>query len=127
MKTMKWFGVFLLASLAIGSLNPLYAVDEQRQAYDKMVEEATREADEYVEEKKKEQAQAAEKKREIEENSLDNRVEAERERLEAEMEKVRARGLGPDFTMGMKRNRIKELETKHNQLISDPEAYFSEQ
>ena len=52
MATMKWFGVLLLTTLVVGTLNPLYAVDEQRQAYDKMVEEATREADEYVEEKK---------------------------------------------------------------------------
>lgn len=126
MATMKWFGVFLLASFVAGTLNPLFAVDEQRQAYDKMVEEATREADEYVEEKKKEQADTTEKRKNQSSSVADLRVEKERKQLEAEMEKVRKRGLGPDFTEGMRSAKLQELQTQLNRLHSDPQAYFGE-
>jgi len=124
MATMKWFGVFLLTTLVVGTLNPLYAVDEQRQAYDKMVEEATREADQYVDEKRKEQAETAEKRKSS--SVTDPRVEKERQRLEAEMEKVRERGLGPDFTEGMRSAKLQELQTQLDRLNRDPQAYFEE-
>jgi len=126
MATMKWFGVLLLTTFAIGTLNPLYAVDEQRQAYDKMVEEATREADQYVEEKKKEQAETAGKKNNQSSAVSDPRVENERQRLEAEMKKVSERGLGPDFTEGMRSAKLQELQTQLDRLNSDPQAYFGE-
>ena len=48
MKQLKWIGIMLLCILTAG---PALATDEARQAYDKMVEEATQEADEYVQEK----------------------------------------------------------------------------
>lgn len=126
MATTNWFGVFLLTTLVIGTLNPLYAVDEQRQAYEKMVEKATREADQYVEEKKKEQADAAEKRKSQSSTAADPRVEKERQQLEAEMKKVRERGLGPDFTEGMRSAKLQELQTQLDRLNSDPQAYFGE-
>jgi tetratricopeptide (TPR) repeat protein len=51
MKILKWIAIALLGLLAAGSFNPLLAVSEQREAYNKMVEEATQEADEYLQEK----------------------------------------------------------------------------
>ena len=49
-----WIGIVLLAGgLSIG-LPSVYATDEQRQAYDQMVEESVKEADEYVREKQQE-------------------------------------------------------------------------
>lgn len=126
MATMKWFGVLLLTTLVVGTLNPLYAVDEQRQAYDKMVEEASREADEYVGKKKKEQAETAEKRKNQSSNVAEPRVENERQRLEAEMGKLRKRGLGPDFTEGMRSAKLKELQTQLDRLNRDPQAYFGE-
>ncbi|BBO78462.1 hypothetical protein DSCW_58790 [Desulfosarcina widdelii] len=126
MATMKWFGVFLLASLVAGTPTPLFAVDEQRQAYDKMVEEATREADEYTEEKKIEQAEAAEKRKSHSSNAADPRVEKERQRIEVEMQKLSERGLGPDFTEGMRSAKLQELQTQLDRLNRDPQAYFGE-
>jgi hypothetical protein len=126
---MRWingFVILLLVLLTNGVFDPLYAVDEQRQAYDQMVEEATREADEYLEQKQKEQEQAAQEAEEQKEAAGDERTEAERERLEAEMEKVRERGLGPGFTEGMRENQLQELETKLDQLNDDPQSYFGE-
>ena len=59
----------LLGILLIGPVRAI-AADEQRQAYDKMVEEATREADEYVDQKQKQAAeQHARKQREAEEQA----------------------------------------------------------
>lgn len=126
MTLMKSFGIVLLVILVNGHFNPLPAVDEQRKAYDKMVEEATREADDYVEEKQKKQLQAAEEQKNQSDPALDARVQAERERIEAEMNTIRERGLGPNFTEGMRENQLQELESKLNQLTSDPQAYFEE-
>lgn len=126
MKPMKMGGIILVMSLVSGILDPLWAVDEQQQAYDQMVEEATREADEYVEEKLKEQQDAAEVIEQQKDAVVDERIQAERERLEAEMDKVRDRGLGPNFTGGVRDNLLQKLENKLNQLESDPLSYFGE-
>ncbi|BBO78554.1 hypothetical protein DSCW_59710 [Desulfosarcina widdelii] len=126
MKTTACLGFFLLAILSGGIVNPLLAADEQRQAYDKMVEEATREADEYVQQKQKEQREAAKQAEEKASSADDKRVQAERKRLKTEMNNVRARGLGPNFTEGMRENQLKELESKLDQLNSDPKAYFNQ-
>lgn len=126
MKQVKCLGMLLLIFLANGPLNPLYAVDEQRQAYDKMVEEATHEADEYVERKQTEHKQAAKKRKGEMDTTFDERVRTERERLEAEIDKVGKRGLDPNFTEGMRQNRLQELGDKLDQLDGDPQAYFGE-
>jgi len=126
MKRIKWLGILLLVLLTNGIFNPLYAVDEQRQAYDQMVEEATREADEYLEQKQKEQQEAAEEEEDQARSADDERIETERERIETEMEMVREKGLGPNYTEGMRENQLQELESRLNQLDSDPDAYFGE-
>jgi hypothetical protein len=125
---MNYFLIFPLVRLTGVLVNPLFAADEQRQAYDKMVEEATREADAYVEQKQKEQREAAEARKDMPTDaSLDERVKVERERIEAEIDKAWKRGLGPDFTEGMRQNRLEELSDKLDRLNSDPEAYFAGQ
>jgi len=126
MKPMKCCAIVLLILLINGAPDTLFAADEQRQAYDKMVEEATREADAYVEQKQQEQKAAAEKRESQMDADLETRVKAERKRIEAEMEKVQKRGLGPNFTEGMRANQLQELQNKLNQLTSDPQAYFGE-
>ena len=40
---------------------------------------------------------------------------------------VQNRGLGPDFTQGMKDNLLRELQERLDRLNSDPEAYFANQ
>ena len=126
MKSMTVCGFFMVMFLVIGLLNPLWAVDEQRQAYDQMVEEATREADEYVQQKQQEQQAAAEQMEKAANATVDERVQVERDRLEAEMDKIRERSLGPNYTEGMRENQLQELETRLDQLDSDPQAYFGE-
>ena len=126
MNLVKWCCLVMLVLLATGRINWAHAADEQRQAYDKMVEEATREADAYVEQKQQEQKQASESAKAETDAALDERVQAERQRLQSEMETVQKRGLGPNFTEGMRANQIQELQNKLNQLTSDPQAYFGE-
>lgn len=122
----RWVTLALLGLLATGGFNPLLAADEARQAYDRMVEESVREADEYLEQKQKEQDAAAAAAANQQGSALDAQVQAERERIEAEMDTVRNRGLGPNFTQGMKDNLLAQLQEKLNRLLSDPEAYFGE-
>ena len=118
MKTMLCCAFFLLVILSGATLNPLFAADEQREAYDRMVEEATREADEFVEQKQKEQHEAAQQGKKRANPEADEPVQAERKQIEAEMERVRERGLGPNYTEGMRDNQLQELEKKLDQLDS---------
>ena len=127
MKQMKLIVIAMGFMLAAGSFDRVPAVDEQRQAYDKMVEEATREADEYVQEKQKAHQEAAEESNSQQASALDERVNAERERIEGEMDAVQGRGLSSTFTQGMKDNLLQELQDQLNSLMSDPVAYFGGQ
>lgn len=124
MKPVIWISFSLLCLMAAGSLNPLLAVDEQRQAYDKMVKEATQEADEYVQEKQKEIQEAVDEGQSKQDAALDARIQAEQVRIEAEMDAIRNRGLGSGFSQGMKDDLLRQQQEKLDQLMSDPEAYF---
>jgi chromosome segregation ATPase len=127
MKAIKWVVVTLALLLAAGGLQSLAAEeDAARKAYDRMVEEAAREADAYLDEKAKERSQKPEDTQAKQDPALTERIQAERERIETEMDAVRQRGLGPNFTLGMKENQLEELQDKLNQLLGDPQAYFGE-
>lgn len=121
---MKWIAITLLFLSAVAVPRPLPAVDEQRQAYDRMVEKATNEADEYLQEKKKEQQASQTEAQSQHEVAIEERVEAERGRIEAEMDAVRERGFSATFTQGMRDNLLRQLQDRLDQLMSDPESYF---
>jgi len=127
MQSLKWIGIFLLCQLAVGSAIPALSASEARQAYDKMVEEATREADEYVQEKQNQQKASAAKSQKQQDDALEKRVEAESERIKTEMDSVSNRSMGSGYTQGMKDNQLKQLQDKLDRLTSDPEAYFGNQ
>jgi hypothetical protein len=119
--------ILLVCLLAAAHLPSAMAADESRQAYDKMVEEATREADEYVEEKQKKMDEAKRQSRVKKDAALQERIQAEQERIMKQKQAVQNRGLGPDFTQGMKDNLLQELQQRLDRLNSDPEAYFANQ
>jgi capsule polysaccharide export protein KpsE/RkpR len=127
MKLMKWIAITMMGLLAVGAVTPLPAVDEARQAYNKMVEESVKEADEYLQEtenrKKAADAQAQSKQDSV----LLEKIQAESKRIQAQMDAVSNRGLGPNFTQGMKDNLLGQLQDKLDRLTSDPEAYFGGQ
>ncbi len=119
--------ILLACLLAAIHLPSAIAADEARQAYDKMVEEATQEADEYLEEKQKQMDDAKRQSRVKKDAELQARIQAEQERILKQQHAVQNRGLGPDFTQGMKDNLLQELQQRLNRLNSDPEAYFADQ
>lgn len=127
MKSIQWIAISLLGLLAAGAFTPLPAVDEARQAYDKMVEESVKEADEYLQEKENKKKGAEAEAQSPQEAAMDERVQAEQERIGAEMDAIRNRGLGSGFTQGMKDNLLEQQQDKLDQLTSDPEAYFEGQ
>ncbi len=127
MNLMKWIAVTLLGLLAVGAVSPLPAVDEARQAYNKMVEESVKEADEYLQEKENKQQAADAQAQSERDSALSERIQAEAQRIQAEMDAVSGRGLGPTFSQGMKDNLLEQLQNKLDRLTSDPEGYFAGQ
>ena len=127
MKLMKWIAITLLGLLAVGAFTPLPAVDEARQAYDKMVEESVKEANEYEQEKENKNKAAGAEAQSEQDSALSEKIEAERTRIEAQMDEIRNRGMGGGFTEGMRDNLLKPLQDKLDLLTSDPEAYFAGQ
>jgi hypothetical protein len=127
MKPIKWIAITLLGLLAVGALTPLPAVDEARQAYNKMVEESVKEADEYLQGKEGQKKAADAQAQSEQDSALSERIQVEAQRIQAEMDAVSNRGLGPTFSQGMKDNLLKQLQDKRDRLSSDPEGYFSGQ
>ena len=82
---MKIFMFFrLLIVMLISSPMPVESTDEQRQAFDKMVEESVREADEYVRQKQSEAADEYSRQQDTQQRA----EEAARMKKEAEVKKV---------------------------------------
>ncbi len=127
MKLMKWIAISLLGLLAVGAFTPLPAVDEARQAYNKMVEESVKEANQYGQEKENDTKAAEAEVQSKKDSALSEKIEAERTRIEAQMDEIRNRGMGGGFTDGMKDNLLKPLQDKLDLLASDPKAYFQGQ
>ena len=127
MKLMKWIAISLMGLLAIGAFTPLPAVDEARQAYNKMVEESVKEANQSEQEKENDTKAAGAKAQSKKDSALSEKIEAERTRIEAQMDEIRNRGMGGGFTEGMKDNLLKPLQDKLDLLTSDPKAYFQGQ
>jgi chromosome segregation ATPase len=127
MNPAKSIALSMLFLLVAGSFCPILAVSEQRQAYDKMVEEATKEADEYLQEKQEEMKASEAAAQTQEDAALQKRVQAESQRINAEMDKVRGRGIGYGFSQGMKDNLLQQYQDQLDRLNSDPEAYFEGQ
>jgi len=97
---------------------------QNRQEYDRMVEDASKNADRQFErqaEKKAQEAAARQKQQQMEQAQ---RVARERDRLQKKIDAIKNRGLGPTFTTGMKANLIKQVQDRIDRLESDPKAYF---
>ena len=127
MKIVKPIGYISAFLVIFACFSPSPAADEARRAYDKMVEEATREADAYLQEKEDRQQAAEAASRENENVALKEKAGAERERILTEMDAVQQRGLGPNFTQGMKESQLEKLQHRLDRLTSDPAEYFKEQ
>ncbi|MBR9987244.1 MAG: hypothetical protein KFF68_15180 [Desulfosarcina sp.] len=127
MNFIKWIAISLVGLLAVGAFTPLPAVDEARQAYNKMVEESVKEADEYLQEKEGKKKVADAQAQSEQDSALSEKIQAEVQRIQAEKDTVSNRGLGPTFSQGMKDNLLEQLQNKLDRLTSDPEGYFAGQ
>ncbi|MFO7713098.1 DUF4124 domain-containing protein [Desulfosarcina sp.] len=99
--------------------------DQNRQAYDRMVEEASQNADRHFEQQAEAKAQAAEAERARQMEAQDRRIEAERDKLQAEINAIDGRGLSTTFSAGMKENLIQQVQEKLDLLENNPDIYFS--
>jgi hypothetical protein len=99
--------------------------DPQREEYDRMVEDASQNADEHFKQQSEDKAKEEEADQERQLEKLNQRVSQERARLQKQIDAIRSRGLGPNFTNGMKANQVKQVEEKIHRLESDPESYFN--
>jgi transcription initiation factor TFIID subunit TAF12 len=84
-----WLIITLLTGIICIGISTVHATDEQRQAYDKMVEESVKEADDYVDQK---QRQAAEKQAR-EQQAAQQRTQEAAEKERATQEKSNRSGV----------------------------------
>lgn len=101
--------------------------DRNRQEFERMAEQAGREADRHFEEQAEKKARAAEAERQQQLDALDRKIEVERARLQQEIAAIDGRGLGPNFTTGMKDNLIGQIQEKIDRLENNPDNYFRKQ
>ncbi|HSO18825.1 MAG TPA: hypothetical protein VLT88_05180 [Desulfosarcina sp.] len=120
-----WIVLLMSVVAGIGPV-PAAEVDEARRAYDEMVKEATEEADAYLKEKQEAVQEAMESSQTGRDAGLEKRIAEERQRITEEMDTVRQRGLGPNYTQGMKENQLDQLQKRLDRLNDDPGAYFEE-
>jgi hypothetical protein len=84
-----WIVITLLFGIISIGFSTAHATDEQRQAYDKMVEESVKEADAFVEQK---QQEAAEKQAQTQ-RQAEQKAEEAAEKKKAAQEKTNGRGV----------------------------------
>lgn len=99
-------------------------VDPEREAFDRMVEDAGQSADRYFEEQAEKKDQDAQSQGGRQQQAMDRRVAQERAALQAEIDALEGRALSRTFSLGMKKNLIQAVQEKIDQLEDDPEAYF---
>lgn len=98
--------------------------ERNREAYDRMVQDASKSADRQFEQQAQKKAREEAARQKKQQKELAQRVARERERLQKKIDAIDGRGLGPTFTAGMKANLIKQVQDQIDRLERDPEAYF---
>lgn len=90
--------------------------DRNRQEFDRMVEGASEEADRHFDQQARKKKQQATKRQQQKKETLERQAAEERARLMKEIEAIQNRGLGPNFTKGMRDNLIRDLQEKIDEL-----------
>ncbi len=90
--------------------------NQQRQAFDTMVEEAGEEADRHFEQQADKKAREAEERRQAELDERTRQIIEEQARLRQEIARIENRGLSTTFTMGMKEQQIEQIKKKIAEL-----------
>ena len=96
--------------------------DQVRQEYDRMVEEVSQEADRHFEKQAEKKARAREAAQQQKQEENRQQLEHERQKLQQELESIQNRGLSTTFSAGMKKNMIKQVQDKIDQIDKKLEA-----
>ena len=92
--------------------------DQRRQAFDRMVQEASREADLHFKQQAEKKAQQAEARQRQQEAEKAQQIAIEKAKLLKEIEAIQRRAFSPTFTKGMQDNLIREVQEKIDRLES---------
>jgi hypothetical protein len=95
---------------------------QNRQEYDRMVEDASKQADRHFEEQAQKKALETEARRRQQREAQTVQVDEARARLEKEIATIQGRGLSPTFSAGQKENLIRQIQEKINQLEGTPDG-----
>ncbi len=100
--------------------------DQNRQEYNRMVEDASQGADRHFKEQAEQKDREAEAERQQQLEAQAQRIEEERAKLQKEIDDLEGRGLGPTFSAGQKENLIKQVQERIDHLENNPDGYFSQ-
>lgn len=98
---------------------------QSKENYNRMVKQANQQSEEEFEAVQEKNARIKAEQQENKDHALKQKIDAEMQRLEAEIVKIQSRGLGPNFTQGMKDNLTNQVQEKMAELSASPEAYFN--
>ncbi len=90
--------------------------DRSRQAYDRMVKEASRDADRHFEQQARKKTRQAEARQRQQQEENARQIDAQRAEQLKEIDAIQQRGYSPTFTKGMQENLIREVQEKIAQL-----------
>lgn len=99
--------------------------DQNRQTYNRMVEDASQSADRHFEEQAQQKAQAAQAERTQQMAAQAQRNEEERAKLQKNIDDLKGRALSTTFSKGQKEYLIKQVQEKIDQLENNPDGYPS--
>ena len=90
--------------------------DSNRQAFDRMVDDASKQADRHFKEQDEKKAREAIEEKARQQQAQSDRLATQRAELQREIDAIQNRALGPTFTGGMKENQIKQLQDQIDRL-----------
>ena len=90
--------------------------NERRRSFDSMVESARNRSKQLEQERLRDEALRRKQEKEAAENRRREAVEAQRRELQRQIDALKARGLSPTFSKGMRDSQIKAIQEKMDQL-----------
>jgi hypothetical protein len=88
----------------------------RRETYNQMVEKAKTEANHLDQERKEKEAAADEQKKQEAEKQRQEQIQAQRQKIQAKIDALNQRGLGPNYSKGMRDYQINELKKELEKL-----------
>jgi hypothetical protein len=99
----------------------------RRATYNQMVEKAKIESDRLDQERKQKEAAAEEQKKQEAEKLRQEQIQAQRQKIQDKIDALNQRGLGPNFSKGMRDYQINEVKKELEKLETQPSAQSSKE